>query len=129
MKSKKGITLISLVITIIVLLILAGISITAITGNNGVVTKATDAKKETDLAEAREELEQAIGAAQADFSQIWMNNTTLDFFGVLGNTTATNKIDLTKYSSTYTIKYDSTKKTGTIQKKSGTRKCWFGVRF
>ena len=66
MSSKKGITLVALVITIVVLLILAGVSITAISGNNGVVTKATDAKTETDKAEAREELEQAIGAAQAE---------------------------------------------------------------
>ena len=117
MSSKKGITLVALVITIVVLLILAGVSITAISGNNGVVTKAADAKKETEEAEAREELEQVIGAAQADFSQLWMNNTSLSFFNVLGTTTATDKIDLTKYSSTYNITYDSTNKTGTITKK------------
>ena len=39
-KGKKGITLISLVITIVVLLILAGISINAVVGDNGIIKKA-----------------------------------------------------------------------------------------
>lgn len=45
-KNNKGITLIALVITIIVLLILAGISIATLTGENGVLTKASKAKDE-----------------------------------------------------------------------------------
>ena len=44
---NKGITLIALVITIIVLLILAGVTITTLTGDNGILTKATEAKEET----------------------------------------------------------------------------------
>ena len=39
MKKNKGITLIALVITIIVLLILAGVTIATLTGNNRIVTK------------------------------------------------------------------------------------------
>lgn len=46
-KENRGITLIALVITIIVLLILAGISIATLTGENGILTKANDAKTET----------------------------------------------------------------------------------
>ena len=45
--ASKGITLIALVITIIVLLILAGISIAMLTGENGILTKADEAKRET----------------------------------------------------------------------------------
>ena len=45
-KNTKGITLVALVITIVVLLILAGISIQAIT-NTGLFTKAQQAKEET----------------------------------------------------------------------------------
>ena len=44
---NKGITLIALVITIIVLLILAGISIVMLTGDNGILKKATTAKEKT----------------------------------------------------------------------------------
>ena len=43
-KEMKGITLIALVITIVVLLILAGVSINLLLGDNGIITKATEAK-------------------------------------------------------------------------------------
>ena len=48
LKNTKGITLIAVVITIIVLLILAGVSISAVMGENGIATKAKEAKEETD---------------------------------------------------------------------------------
>ena len=57
MNKKKGITLIALVITIIVLLILAGISIATLTGENGILKKATVAGEETKKAEYKEILE------------------------------------------------------------------------
>ena len=44
---QKGITLIALVITIIVLLILAGVSIAMLTGDNGILNQANDSKIET----------------------------------------------------------------------------------
>ena len=50
LKNKKGITLVALVITIVVLLILAGVSINLVLGNNGIIAKAKDA--ETKSAEA-----------------------------------------------------------------------------
>ena len=49
-KKERGITLIVLVITIIVLLILAGVSIATLTGNNGILTQAQKAKEETEEA-------------------------------------------------------------------------------
>lgn len=52
---KKGITLISLVVTIVVLLILAGVTIATLTGNNGILTKAQQAKTETEEAQKNEE--------------------------------------------------------------------------
>ena len=52
MKKNKGITLVALVVTIVVLLILAGVSINLVLGNNGIIAKAKDA--ETKSAEARE---------------------------------------------------------------------------
>ena len=53
---EKGITLIALVITIIVLIILAGISISLVLGENGTITKAKQAKTETEQAEQNEEI-------------------------------------------------------------------------
>ena len=59
-KSTKGITLIALVVTIIILLILAGVSIAMITGNNGILSQAGRAKKETNDAADREMLQLAV---------------------------------------------------------------------
>ena len=53
-KNQNGITLIALVITIIVLLILAGVSIATLTGPNGLLTRANQAKEETKNAEQEE---------------------------------------------------------------------------
>ena len=51
---KKGITLIALVVTIIVLLLIAGVSISMLTGQNGILTRSADAKKKTGEAENQE---------------------------------------------------------------------------
>ena len=57
LKKNKGITLIALVITIVVLLILAGITISTLTGENGIFTQANRAKLMTKFSEYNEELE------------------------------------------------------------------------
>ena len=56
-KNNHGITIIALVVTIIVLLILAGISIVSITGDNGIINKSDEAKVETEIATYKEQLE------------------------------------------------------------------------
>ena len=53
-RKDKGITLIALVVTIIVLLILAGISISMLTGQNGILNRATTAKKQTEISQIDE---------------------------------------------------------------------------
>ena len=65
MTNNKGITLIALVITIIVLLILAGVSIAMLTGQNGILTQASNAKSDTAKAEIAEKVNLAIQAAYA----------------------------------------------------------------
>ena len=55
MKQNKGVTLIALVITIVVLLILAGTTIAMLTGDNGIIARAAKAKEETDKAASEEE--------------------------------------------------------------------------
>ena len=65
-KSSKGITLIALVITIIVLLILAGVSIATLTGENGILTRAGDAKTNTEIAEEKEAIGLAYNGVMAE---------------------------------------------------------------
>ena len=54
LRRNKGITLIALVVTIIVLLILAGISIAMLTGQNGILNRAAEAKEKTGVAQEDE---------------------------------------------------------------------------
>ena len=58
---NKGITLIALVVTIIVILILAGISVSMLTGQNGILNRASEAKEKTEIAseDERRKLAQA----------------------------------------------------------------------
>jgi hypothetical protein len=67
--NECGITLIGLVITIIVLLILAGVSINSIIGENGILTKAQDAVSQTDIAEVTEKV-------QMDLVELQMNSNS-----------------------------------------------------
>ena len=64
-KSTKGITLIALVVTIIVLLILAGVSIAMLTGNNGILTQGKRAKEETTVGHEKEAAQMAYAGAKA----------------------------------------------------------------
>ena len=56
-KENKGVTLIALAVTIIVMLILAGITISALTGNSGITSNASQAKMMNELAKYKEEVE------------------------------------------------------------------------
>ncbi len=65
-KNNNGITLIALVITIIVLLILAGVSIAMLTGENGILTQAQTAKEETEKASVIEKAQTDLLGKQAE---------------------------------------------------------------
>ena len=64
LKSNKAITLIALVITIVVLIILAGVAINLAINNNGIFTKAKEAKTQTEKASLKEQIEFAVLAAK-----------------------------------------------------------------
>lgn len=59
MKNNTGITLVALVVTIIVLLILAAVSISAVMGENGIVTRASNSKEETEIGKEKEQVNSA----------------------------------------------------------------------
>ena len=65
LKTNKGITLIALVITIIVLLILAAVSIATLTGENGILSQATKAGDRTTQETEKEELKLSFNAAKS----------------------------------------------------------------
>ena len=77
--NEKGITLMALIVTIIVLIILAGISIGALTGDNGIINQAKKAKEDTEISSEKEILEiSTIQAMEKDRS----GNVTYNNFDV-----------------------------------------------
>lgn len=70
MRNEKGITLIALVITIIVLLILAGISIAMLTGDNGLLTKSKQSAAATAVAGAKDEISLEFQKEMADYLKV-----------------------------------------------------------
>ena len=105
MKNQKGITLIALVITIIVLLILAGVSIAMLTGNNGILTQATNANTQNLKAEADEAVKMALNTIMTNKAASDAGST------VNGPTTATADNILTVIKSNNPNTSSSTVKT------------------
>ena len=73
-QNTRGITLIALVITIIVLLILASVSIAMLTGQNGILTQAQNAKQVTEKSSEKEKLEIAVTGAMALSKNLTVEN-------------------------------------------------------
>ena len=85
-KQAKGITLIALVITIIVLLILAGVTIATLTGENGILSRASEASEKTEIGDEQEKVKlSAIGAiAKNDGGEITRTNLNTELTSYIG---------------------------------------------
>ena len=132
LKNKKGITLVALVVTIVVLLILAGVSINLVLGDNGIVKKAQDAK--TKSAEASEndlkgmnglieQMESTLNGGSSD-------NKEDDGLGKLVNDMGTLPEDTTPYfpSSDFKRREKTNTENGlVIQDGSGNEYVWIVV--
>ena len=97
LKRNKGITLIALVVTIIVLLILAGISIAMLTGENGILNRASEAKQNTGTAQTEElvklsvtdALTQGLGSlTDANLKTALNNNIGVGKYEISGDATS-----------------------------------------
>jgi len=83
-KNVHGITLIALVITIIVLLILAGVSIAMLTGQNGILTQAQNAKDKTEYKNAEEKVRLAVMGAMSDDGTLTVEKLRTDMANYKG---------------------------------------------
>ena len=127
LKNNKGITLIALVITIIVLLILAGISISLVTGDNGLLKQATRAGAETKIAEAKEMAIMDVNALMSEYYEARYVNRQSNTIGktakdyIVANledvaSTKANYYTVTDDTITLTpLKDDGTTVTGTLK--------------
>ena len=78
LRQEKGITLIALVITIIVLLILAGVTIAMLTGENGLLTRSTESSMETALSKAKDNITLHVQDVMAQYYQDKYSNNKTD---------------------------------------------------
>ena len=97
MRNQKGITLVALVITIIVLLILAAVTIAALGGSNGILTNASNAQVQNELGEAKDLIKLAINEGINEYyTSTYVNgsaeNASLNYTINGTNTTVANNV-------------------------------------
>lgn len=110
-KQERGITLVALVVTIVVLLILAGVSLSLVLGNGGLIQKAKDAKAADYKGYARDIVSTALKAVEIDDLASSTTNTdivqaTVDAIGTsvsgtFSKGTADNTIKYVPSDTTY----------------------------
>lgn len=85
MKRENGVTLIALAVTIIIMLILAGATISILTGNSGITTNASKAKTKSYLADIKEEYELYLSEKRMDdeydLDTLYANDKTIRYEG------------------------------------------------
>ena len=93
----KGITLISLVITIIILLILAGVTLNLVVGEEGVIKRAINARDVHSSKEALEKIKLAVSSAQiaglGKVDENALDEDLADYFGTEGYTLEGSRFD------------------------------------
>lgn len=122
MKNQKGITLIALVITIIVLLILAGVSIAMLAGENGILNQATKSGDETKISEQKEQVALVINELTSEYyeQKYVQNNTTTaaeklgDYVGKQLSSKLSGYAKVTSASGSYTIETLAKNKEGKV---------------
>ena len=109
--NEKGITLVALVITIIVLLILAGVTIMALSGDNGILNRASQSKVSTNIANVKD----AFTTVAAEGITEYYNSKY-----VAGDNTLTDSIGKTVADKIYQSSTSKTYCTGSAATASGT---------
>ena len=91
---NRGITLIALIVTIVVLLILAGISIGTLTGENGIIKMAREAKRGTEISEETEMVD--LATIQAMKKDRYGDITKTNLENVLKDMSGAGKVEITE---------------------------------
>lgn len=110
---EKGITIISLVVTIIVLLILAGVSLATLTGDNGILEQAGQAKDQAEKRAIEEQLDVALISLEnrkfnTDKEKLETLKNKLNINGAEYEVSSKSMTIKTKQGYTYTILFDGT---------------------
>ena len=111
---NNGITLISLITTIIILLILAGVTIGILTGNNGVIENAQKAKKDTEIANEKEIIDTAVIQAMGNNKR--GNLVESELKDELDKVTGTGETEVSDIGEELEIVFTDTKRYYTVDK-------------
>lgn len=111
---ENGITLIALVVTIIILLILAGITVGAITGDNGIIGNAGKAKEETEITNEKEIIEKAT--VQAMENNKYGNIEENELQEQLDKETGEGKTEATDVGNEYEVVFHESNRYYTVDK-------------
>ena len=128
MKNQKGITLVALVVTIIVLLILAAVSLSLVAGSDGLLNRASNAVDKTTEAEIVEEIELAMAQLKTDYyyERYILSPTQLVSFGeylsshLNGYVTSHGTLILNGTALTYRNNRTNVETVGTFDESTGT---------
>ena len=123
----KGITLLALVITIIVLLILAGVTIVTLTGDNGILSNATKSKEETQYKNAEEKVKLAVAGSYDETGN--MNEERLQTeVERIGGELIIEGNDVTVEIDGYSFPVDLVLETGPVKQPENTPEYWEATR-
>ena len=103
---EKGITMIALIITIVVLLLLTTVTIGMITGENGIIKNTGSAKEETEIASEKEIIETSVTQAMGKDKN--GNITQENLQDYLNKNAGNNKTEVSKESNEYMVKFTET---------------------
>ena len=114
LKKEKGITLMALLIMIIILLILAGITITTLIGRNGLIENTGKAKNQTEISNEKEVLEKATVQAMAQDSRGNVDEKSLR--DKLNGEAGEGKTELSDIGDEYEVLFKETNRYYTVDK-------------
>lgn len=115
-KNQNGITLIALVITIVVLLILAGVALSLVVGENGITERAVKASKIQNIAGAKEKLELQVADYAGEFYQAKYITGSSEASGTVGDYVLGKFTNNSDFEGDYTLTKKDNKITITNKK-------------
>ena len=113
-RNQNGITLLVLVITIIILLILAGITIGALTGENGIIKNTKESKEQTEIANEKEILEKATVEAMG--KNKYGNIEESELQNALNNETGDGKTEAVDVGEEFEVLFKESNRYYTVDK-------------
>ena len=119
-KEEKGITLIALAVTIIVMLILAGITITTLIGEGGIINQAKKTRESSEIGKEKEQIKLAFQAQNIERFQYGSEITEENFKAALENVVGVDKNEVLDAGDEFEVKFLESERYYIVNKEDGT---------